>query len=594
MEEGATAGPPNDIMNIGDKNTTNNGGDGNREYHCYLLRSKDPKHPYKTYVGFTVDPHRRLRQHNGLLKHGGAWRTKRSGRPWEFTCIVHGFRTQKLALQFEWAWQHCDKSKIVRQCIGDTEAKSIKRKRAYRGQLWSLKTLLLRVGPLYENQSLTVYFFDKPTMLCYETIPMDVASTLQKTDSERTEEAINLVPDIQMKLVESVESMPFFANRKNRKLKIRRQPKTKRNKSTSADKEEKNEDVSKEQQQCKPCMFCHRMVSSNEECISCFHCNGQMHQICGDLSLTIDACFCPSCHAPLSFDAASDSHMEDDDACSIQDSESVPVSKSLNDLGVEFDFDSDSDELFWKRSKREKTGREIMFLPRAVTYDHESSTLDDEENCDVQRTTIQKGEHSSNCKRSDKAGVQDYDIVKRSRSSDREEIDIKSSPLKRISSVSSDDNIMILSSPAPERIERQAKARTEETMPTKANPHNTNEKQHRNMSFGSSSSLDDMFLASPEMKKVGSRREETTIGGLGIDKLNLNSDSSSDDGMAISSPEKEMKNATNIPKRNETDHSIICIDSSSEENSPEPRRRREPVVPKSKSQTEPEVIDLCS
>ena len=74
-------------------------------YHCYLLRSCDPKHPYKTYIGFTVNPHNRIRQHNGILKAGGARRTKRSGRPWEFVAIVHGFPDNITALQFEWAFQ---------------------------------------------------------------------------------------------------------------------------------------------------------------------------------------------------------------------------------------------------------------------------------------------------------------------------------------------------------------------------------------------------------------------------------------------------------------------------------------------------------
>ncbi|KAK1742346.1 tRNA (uracil-5-)-methyltransferase [Skeletonema marinoi] len=36
-----------------------------KHFHCYLLRSLDPKHPLKTYVGYTADPIRRLRQHNG-------------------------------------------------------------------------------------------------------------------------------------------------------------------------------------------------------------------------------------------------------------------------------------------------------------------------------------------------------------------------------------------------------------------------------------------------------------------------------------------------------------------------------------------------
>lgn len=61
-----------------------------KHYHCYLLRSLDPGHPLKTYIGFTTNPERRLRQHNGDLKNGGARRTKRAGRPWTFVCVVHG------------------------------------------------------------------------------------------------------------------------------------------------------------------------------------------------------------------------------------------------------------------------------------------------------------------------------------------------------------------------------------------------------------------------------------------------------------------------------------------------------------------------
>ena len=45
---------------------------------CYLLRSCDPQHARSAYVGFTVNPPRRIRQHNGELRNGGAWRTRRS------------------------------------------------------------------------------------------------------------------------------------------------------------------------------------------------------------------------------------------------------------------------------------------------------------------------------------------------------------------------------------------------------------------------------------------------------------------------------------------------------------------------------------
>lgn len=77
---------------------------------CYLLRSLAS--PGKTYVGFTVNPARRLRQHNGEIK-GGARRTRR-GQPWEMVAFVHGFSSKVVALQFEWAWQHPTMSRFLK------------------------------------------------------------------------------------------------------------------------------------------------------------------------------------------------------------------------------------------------------------------------------------------------------------------------------------------------------------------------------------------------------------------------------------------------------------------------------------------------
>lgn len=34
------------------------------KYFCYLLRSLNPIHPNSTYIGFTTNPFRRIRQHN--------------------------------------------------------------------------------------------------------------------------------------------------------------------------------------------------------------------------------------------------------------------------------------------------------------------------------------------------------------------------------------------------------------------------------------------------------------------------------------------------------------------------------------------------
>ena len=76
------------------------------DHVCYLLCSETNG---RTYIGYTLDPTRRLRQHNGEIK-GGAKKTTRS-RPWRMVCVVGGFPDQGAALRFEWRWQHTARGK---------------------------------------------------------------------------------------------------------------------------------------------------------------------------------------------------------------------------------------------------------------------------------------------------------------------------------------------------------------------------------------------------------------------------------------------------------------------------------------------------
>ena len=84
-------------------------------YFCYLIESQSEKYKGDAYIGFAVDPLKRLREHNGEIK-GGAKKTSKK-RPWELVSVVSNFPNKMLALQFEWAWQNPLQSKFLQQSV---------------------------------------------------------------------------------------------------------------------------------------------------------------------------------------------------------------------------------------------------------------------------------------------------------------------------------------------------------------------------------------------------------------------------------------------------------------------------------------------
>ncbi|KAF5221988.1 hypothetical protein ECC02_004969 [Trypanosoma cruzi] len=122
-------------------------------FHCvYLLTSLDPQCAGEYYIGYTVDPIRRLRQHNGEIV-SGAWRTKRRGRPWELLCCVSGFGEDRIALKFEWCWQHPTKSTRLKTQM--TQLRGVHRLPYAVGVLH----LLLRAD-LFARLQLTLHIFE--------------------------------------------------------------------------------------------------------------------------------------------------------------------------------------------------------------------------------------------------------------------------------------------------------------------------------------------------------------------------------------------------------------------------------------------------
>ena len=156
--------------------------DSSKCHFVYILQSMNPKHPNRTYVGYTNNPKRRLRQHNGEIK-GGAKYTQ-IGRPYKFAACIGGFQSHSAALQFEWRCHNpagCRKRKKKNQiCYRYSNYAYLNRKfKKYTGMkrrrqiveyILSLEKATSG-APLNKDQPLTIYWFDEVNMLDKCQIP---------------------------------------------------------------------------------------------------------------------------------------------------------------------------------------------------------------------------------------------------------------------------------------------------------------------------------------------------------------------------------------------------------------------------------------
>ena len=172
-------------------------------HHCYLLQSLS--NPSKNYIGYTVNPFRRLKQHNGIIKGGANYTSK--FRPWKFIAITEGFESGQKGLQFEWAWQHPRRSKIFRNGLGGGMALAgmLEKQPGYIGRL-RLLMILLCESKEFKNESLHVYFFE-------EEKPIEFNRLFNNRDDDDEDEedwCKELPAQMGTSLVDNVEQMPFY------------------------------------------------------------------------------------------------------------------------------------------------------------------------------------------------------------------------------------------------------------------------------------------------------------------------------------------------------------------------------------------------
>jgi len=77
-------------------------------YYCYILKNDYLPHIQRTYNGSTVNPKRRIRQHNGIIKGGAKYTRSFGNSTWKIYVIIKGLPDYSNCLQCEWRIKHPD------------------------------------------------------------------------------------------------------------------------------------------------------------------------------------------------------------------------------------------------------------------------------------------------------------------------------------------------------------------------------------------------------------------------------------------------------------------------------------------------------
>lgn len=140
-------------------------------YGVYLLcsESNEKKYNGKCYIGYTVNPNRRINQHNRGRDFGGAKKTSNKG-PWRMIMIVYGFPNNISALQFEWAWQQPAVSSRLRYF---PELKKKNNKETFLQYNFRILSVMLTVGP-WNRLPLTIRWLETEKEMTFQVINLSL------------------------------------------------------------------------------------------------------------------------------------------------------------------------------------------------------------------------------------------------------------------------------------------------------------------------------------------------------------------------------------------------------------------------------------